>query len=301
MEIETPATDEDQELTPEQEAEILGEDYTQPDTPADESADKETPQDTAKPDETVLKQEESETETPTTQFTQDQVETMIQDRLTRHQRELQTTNQQLQERLEALEKSRKQEVEPGSIELQDLGKVLNDPKWNGWTLTELKNQGHDEHYHLALGRIGALEESRRWKAEQETLQQQQAQEAAFQSDLNALKEIEPTYFNPDGKPNDTFKGLFEWAEKNQVFNLSLAHKMKNFDTMLEKAKKDAVAAYIEQASKGSLQRGSEHEDTVRTKDIGSMDDKALSEAYINSRSPDQENAIEKEMERRGLL
>jgi len=290
-------TDEDRDLTPEQEAEMLGEELEPSKTPDEESADKETDTDTAKPDETVLKPKESETEPPA-QFTQEQVEAMIQDRLTRNQRELQESNQQLQERLAALEK----DSTSTQSEAQDLGTLFGDPKWAGWTLEALKEQGHEEHYHLALGRLGALQESTKWKSEQENRRQQEAMEKAFQEDMNAIKEVEPTYFDAvTGKPNETFKVLTDWAEKNQVFNLSLAHKLKNFDALIANAGKAAVTQYIEQASKSSLQRISEQKDAVSTKSISSMDDKALTESYVSARDAEQETAIEKEMEKRGLL
>jgi len=235
-------------------------------------------------------------------YTQEQVESFVQDRLTRHQKELQETNQQLQERIGTLEKKTETSA-PLSVESQDLGRILGDDQWTGWSLNKLKEEGHDDHYYMALGRLGAKQQAEIEFSKREEDRKQEDRDNALKRELQELQKLDASYFDPvTNKPNEKFKELYEWGAENGVYNLLNAHKLKNAESDKAAIEKAAVDKYIKEVTANpSLQRAADTVSTTPTKSKSSMNDTELMEAYDNAVTNEEETEIEKEMEKRGLM
>uniref|UniRef100_A0A6M3K755 Capsid assembly protein n=1 Tax=viral metagenome TaxID=1070528 RepID=A0A6M3K755_9ZZZZ len=299
----------DSEYTAE-ELEALGE---TPETPAGEG-DKEVGDKTAEPSEAAdketkdeTKETQGETETPAEKLIpQSQVESMMQERLTRHDRELQQRNQQLEERIKALEVPA-QPAGPGGaplpVEKQDLGQLMNDPSWAGWTMEKLKEGGYEDHYHDVRAALIARTQFETWRSQETQRQQETEKTKAFDQEIQTFKTAEPTYFDEVGRPNEKFKELYEWGATNGVYNLQSAFKLKNMESILEKTKKDAVSEYIKTANSGdSVPRAKGGEGGPNLDgDVGGMTDEQLQEAYVNCTDPKRETMIEEKMQLRGLM
>jgi len=269
-----------------------------------------SPDDSDKVDETLVEPPEGEIETETETFTKDQVEGMVQDRMTRFNRDLQETNSQLEERLKALETQRVDAPVTGPVatEDQDLGILLGDPSLKGWSLNTLKSEGYEEAYYANLGRVEGRMEARRELQEHEEKRQEEERlrksEEAFSSDLNSLKEIDTSYFNDDGTENQTkIAELMQYGKEHGIYNLTAAHWDRNKDAVLKKTREDAIAEYVKKAtSTNGVTRMTEKETTVSSGDFTSMDDDALENLYVSDTlSPEQDEVVSKILESRGLL
>lgn len=327
MEFETQDTqNEDRDPTPEEEAEILGEEF-KPETPAetkeaeteeeDKSEDSEPPELPALPEkEGETKAEPSEDEKKTgeeeqgvTTYTKDQIDSIIKDRLGRFQKDLQTENQQLRDEIETLKKSGEPEPTITVPEEQDIGKLLNDPMYNGYTLEDLKDSddpNFNAHYLQAYGRIHEKLRLDRITEENQEKEAEKQRAQAVEGQLAELKKLDPKYFDPNtGKGNDEYLKLVDFAEEKGIYNLPIAHVIMNLDTYVEAEKKKAIDDYIKEVTKngGGIQRASttSSEETVVDKAPSAMNDEELQNAYLNAKTPEEEANLTKIMEKRGLL
>ena len=325
MEFQAQEPIEDAEPTPEQIAEALGEtEETPTETPDVEEGEPgkegeekaETGEPSEPPEVVPEKKDEAEVKPPegetkegdkaTEVYTKEQIDSLMKDRLTRFHRELQDENRQLQERLQSLEKPQQPEA-ASPIEQRDLGEVLQDEKWRGWSIQSLRDGGHSEQLGYALGRIGAKDETERMFKVQNAAQEERQRQQSFDTEISELKKVDATYFNEDGsvKGNRNFEELYTWGANNGVYNLVAAHKLKNLEAVIEKAKKDAVNDYVKEATRDpSLKRASTTESFAKTQSIDGMDDEALQKAYLDafeSRNPERYKAIEKKLEERGIM
>jgi len=296
-----PATDQD---FSDEELEALGEEKeeTQSVPPAEEPPAEEPKEEgEGEPSETPAEEPPAEDKT----FTQAQVEELMKDRVSRVQREIQEENQQLKERLESLEKGKvEQPQEAVSAETQDLGVLFNDPRWSGWTLESLQEQGYTDHYYKALGRIGAIEQFDILSEQSRAVTEEQRRSQEYDQQIADLNKDYPEYFDPvTSKPNESFKELYEWGAENGVYNLVAAHKLKNLDALIEKAKKDALTEQITEAGKDGQPKRMSHGEGLEkaSKPLSQMSDEELQQAYLDADTAEYETALEKEQERRGLL
>ena len=309
------------EPTPEQIAEALGEtEETPTETPDVEEGEPEnegeekaeTGEPSEPPDVPEKKDEglplpEGEKETPeeTKVYTKEEVD-RIGYEFRQFKKTLQDENRQLQERLQSLERPQ-QPAAASPIEQRDLGDVLQDEKWRGWTIESLRDGGHSEQLGYALGRIGAKDETERMFQIQNAAQEERQRQQSFDTELSELKKVDPVYFNEDGsvKGNAKFGELYTWGANNGVYNLVAAHKLKNLEAVISKAKKDAVNDYVKEVTKDpSLKRASTTESSATTQSIDGMDDEALQKAYLEAfegRNPERYKAIEKKLEERGIM
>ncbi len=301
--------------TPEQKAEILGETVTPSETPAEEKpaaekADTGEPSKTPpevppeKKDETVAKPPEGEkpvTEQAVKTFTSEQVQEIIKERLERFGKKHEETIQQLTERLQTLEKGPSQSTV--SIEERDLGELLHDPQWKGWNLESLKAQGYEAQHSFALGRIKERADAEQAAQTRTAAEEERQRQTAFDTEIDELRKMDTSYFNPDGtvKGSAKFEELYTWGAKNGVYNLVAAHTLKNFNAVMEKAKKDAVDAHIKEVTKdSSLKRASTTESATTSTSIEGMDDTALQNAFLSA-SGDRRQEVRKALVSRGLL
>jgi len=310
------------ELTPELEANILGEapPEEEPEEEKEKSPDSEEPED-SKPDELPeLPEKESEEkeekppegeeeeppegeEKPSVEmFTKDQVEGFVKERLDKFGRGQKEEISQLREQLQ--NHSKKDEEAELPIEQQDLGEMFNEVAWKGLTVDSLREAGHTDHVSVALGRIAGIQEAERQsklREEENTVQQRRE---VLLKQVEDLKDVDPSYHDKDGKPlEEPIKELARFADKQGVSTLADAHKLKNFDAIVDARVKDEVAKLVKEGKEVEpLERAKEVESTSDEKTpIEKMDDEQLQQAYVDSSDPETTAKLEKILEKKGLL
>lgn len=309
----------DDDFTPE-ELEALGETETPPedseppaeDEPEEESEEagepSEPPEEPEKKDETEdVPDESQEPESPRT-FTQDDVERIIQDRLSRHQRELQERIQQLEERQPQQPPPQQQEV---PIERKDLGEVFQDPAWRGWSLEALEKHAEESgdyrYLNQAHGRLGAVIQTRAVMAEQEqrrkSEEENRKREEEFERGVEQLRTIDPEAFMPDGKPKEEIlQAILQHGEKRGIYDVVAAYRDMHFDTLVKKAVDKALAEYVQKATSDTSPRRMVDKETVATGDFSGMDDQRLLTLYTDGGlTLEQEAKVEKILEQRGVM
>lgn len=290
------------EITEAQEKETLGETQPQPEPPPEQQAAPEVPPTQETPP-AVPEGETKPTEpTPAKAFSQDEVEKMIQERISRVAKETYDQNQKLQEELASLRQQQQSPPAGRDPNSRDLGDWFQDPRWAGWTLSKLREE-QPEYYNVALGRIGAMEQVRLTIDAQQKAQEEKARNEAYDKEITGLRTSNPEYFDPyTGRPNEKFRQLYEWGAQNGVYNLANAHLLMNKQTWEQSLKKQAVDEYLKQVSQGGgPMRAAIKDGSTVSKDIGSMNDVEIQEAYMRASNPQTMAGIEAELAKRGLL
>ncbi len=253
---DTGAGDEDEpggEPTPEEEAEILGEDAPPAKPEEKPPEDQGTPPE-KKPEEGGEKKPGEDTP-PAVKF--DEVQTaevnrIVSDRLKRDRdsragetNKLMEDNERLRGIVNRVAEGKTTEGQPAGLpeskvpkspdEVEDVGKFLNDPTYEGWSMAKMR-EAHPEHYELCKTRVmNKIDNDQRWETYDKQVKVEREETAYVETLDGQLKEVKKLlgdnvgdYFWSNGKHNEKFQEeVVSWGVSQGIYDPLLAFKLKD--------------------------------------------------------------------------
>jgi len=322
IDIWNPPTDDIEDPTPEEEAEILGKEPPQPEG----DAKKVSEDDDKGGDEDPNAGDKEPAEDGGKTFTQEDVDRIVKERLSRDSTSQRMTSiedslAKIVEQISGKVNTGQQELGPTNVPdaqsdpemIQDVGKFLGDPRYNGWSMARLKSEA-PEHYNAAYGRIINKMDIDRWLnqgvEQARTAKEDEEYDNFIQDQLAEVKKLAPDYFNESGKYNEKFKTeVVEWGASQGILNPLVAFRMKNakhfltdeqLNELLDKAREEGKNGIIKKAQENEpIQKGSNKGNSEKSQSFSDMSDEQVQNMYANGGSRSKEARTE--LIRRGIL